>query len=158
MRTKTFTLSMLGLSLMMMVMIAGCAGRHHGAGQGYGSPSLDRIVPEVKQLVEQHVKDPDKAKQVQAMVQDIVEEAKRSTQQTRGYHEQLTNLNADYGATPEQFIKVLDEMNHARMASASKILGKRFQIKELLTAQEWKNLTDAMTKARSRYTHQRMSL
>ncbi|MGH7230491.1 MAG: hypothetical protein ACREJU_03930 [Nitrospiraceae bacterium] len=148
---KRFTLLMVGLSL--MVMSFGCAGRHHGTGQGYGSPSLDRVVPEVNQLVEQHVKDPDKAKQIKAMVQDIVEEVKRSSQQTRGYHEQLTNLNADYGATPEQFMKVLDEMNHARMTSASKVLGKRFQIKELLTAQEWKNLTDAMAKARSRYTH-----
>ena len=143
---------MVGLSAVMLS--AGCAGRHHGPTTGAGHPSQDRIVSEVNELVDQHVKDPGKAKQVQAMVRDIVEEVKRSSQQTRGYHEQLNTLNAGYDTTPEQFMKVLDEMNHARMSSASKILGKRFQIKELLTPQEWKNLTDAMAKARNRYAHQ----
>jgi predicted KAP-like P-loop ATPase len=78
---------------------------------------------------------------------------KQSAQQTRGYHEQLYSLNSDYQAKPEQFTKVLDELNNARMASGTKILGMRFKIRDLLTAQEWKDLTEEMAKSRVRYEH-----
>ena len=109
---------------------------------------MQEILPEVKQLVEQNVKDPDKAKQVQTMVQDIVKEVRKSNQEVRGFHEQLAMLNTNYDAKPEQFTKVLDELNNTRMASATKILQIRFKIKDMLTADEWKNLNDAMIKSR----------
>jgi hypothetical protein len=60
-------------------------------------------------------------------------------------------LNADYDAKPEQFTKILDDMSNARMASATKILGLRFKMRALLTAQEWNELTGAMDKTRKRY-------
>ena len=63
----------------------------------------------------------------------------------------MTVLNADYEAKPEQFTKILDEMNNARMASATKILGLRFKMKALLNAQEWNELTGAMDRTRKRY-------
>jgi uncharacterized protein YqgV (UPF0045/DUF77 family) len=136
----------------LALLSTGCARYHHGRPLEAKGPSMSEVVPEVKELVEQHVKDPEKAKQVQAMIQEIVQEVKRSSQEIRGFHEQLTALNTNYDASPEQFIKVLDEMNHARMASAGKILSTRFKIKGLLSPQEWKNITDAMAKVRSRYT------
>jgi hypothetical protein len=39
------------------------------------------------------------------------------------------------------------------MRSASKILGLRFKMKEILTAQEWKALSDVMAAYRGRYRH-----
>lgn len=39
------------------------------------------------------------------------------------------------------------------MRTASKILGLRFKMKALLTAQEWKTLSDGMAVSRSRYRH-----
>lgn len=131
---------------------ASCARHHHGRPMETHSPAMSEVVPQVKELVEEHVKDPEKAKQVQALIKGIAEEVRRSGQETRGYHEQLYGLNADYDATPEQFTKILDEVNNTRMASASRILSTRFQIKDLLTREEWKNLNQAMAKVRNRYT------
>ncbi len=147
------TTHMLLLALVAMTLTAaGCARPHgYGTGESYREAALERGVGEMNELVSQTVKDPEKAKQVQAAIQNIVAEVKQSSKQTRAYHQQLYALNADYAAKPEQFTKVLDEQNNARMASATKILGMRFQIKALLTAQEWKDLTDAMDKARNRY-------
>ena len=131
---------------------AGCA-RHHGYGKGgeYRESALERGVAETNELVDQTVKDPEKAKQAKAIIQDIVGEVKQSSKKNREYHQKLYALNANYEATPEQFTKVLDEQNNERMTGASRILGLRFKLKALLTAQEWKDLTDAMDKARSRY-------
>jgi Spy/CpxP family protein refolding chaperone len=148
---KTAKLILLALAATTLTM-AGCA-RHHGYGMGseHQEAMLERGVAETNEMVDQTVKDPEKAKQVKAIVQDIVAEVKQSYKQNREYHQKLYALNANYEATPEQFTKILDDLNNARMASATKILGLRFKMKSLLTAQEWADLTSAMDKARSRH-------
>ena len=142
--------------LLLLVMVAptltmaGCA-RHHGMGMHSGEAAIERGIAETNEMVDQTVKDPEKAKQAKAILQDIVVEVKNSVQSSRAFHEQMTVLNADYAAKPEQFTKILDDMNNARMASATKILGLRFKMRALLTAQEWNELTGAMDKTRKRY-------
>ena len=66
-------------------------------------------------------------------------------------------MNANYAATPEDFTKVLDESNNQRMQSAAKILALRFKMKELMTAEEWKALSDQMLAYSSRYRHSESS-
>ena len=135
------------------VGMAGCV-RPYGMGSGYREAALERGIAEMNELVSQTVKDPEKAKQIQAIFTGVITEAQQSLKQSREYHQKLFALNASYDATPEQFGKILDDLNNARMASAAKILGMRFKIKSMLTAQEWKELTDEMNKARSRYAAQ----
>ena len=149
---KLMLLVLVGVTLTM----AGCAG-HHGHGMGHdmgmhsGEAAVERGVVETNAMVDQTVKDPEKANQAKAILQDIVVEVKGSAQTSRAFHEQMAVMNADYDAKPEQFTKVLDEMNNARMASATKILGLRFKMRALLTVQEWNELTGAMDKTRQRY-------
>ncbi|MFM7842177.1 MAG: hypothetical protein ACKO9T_09925, partial [Nitrospira sp.] len=71
----------------------------------------------------------------------------------REQHQKLYELNANYNAAPEEFTKILDELNNGRMRTGAKILAIRFKIKEMLTADEWKALTDNLNAARGRYTH-----
>jgi transketolase len=134
--------------LSLVLFSVGCSRHHQGRPGAYGEPTSQEVVSEVKRLVEENVKDPAKANQVQALIQAIVQEVRRSSQETRGFHEQLAALNANYDAPAEQFTKILDQLNNARMESAAKILRTRFKIKELLTREEWKKLDDAMLKAR----------
>lgn len=143
---------MLLMMIAMTLTMAGCA-RHHGAGMGMhsGEAALERGIAETNELVDRTVKDPEKAKQAKAILQDIIAEVKKSGQTSRSYHEQMTVLNADYNAKAEQFTKILDDMNNARMASSTKILGLRFKMRSLLTAQEWNELTGAMDQTRKRY-------
>ena len=135
------------LCLVLFSMV-GCSRYHQGRPGASGEATSQEVVSEVKKLVEENVKDPEKARQVQALIQDIVKEVKKSGQETRGFHEQLAVLNANYDAPPEQFTKILDELTNTRMESAARILKTRFKVKEILTREEWKNLNDAMLKAR----------
>jgi hypothetical protein len=146
---KTTTL-MLFVMVATTLTMAGCA-RPYGMGMHDGEASLERGISETNEMIDKTVKDPEKAKQAKAILQDIVAEVRSSAQTTRKYHEQMTVLNADYDAKPEQFMKVLDDMNNARMASATKILGLRFKMRALLAAQEWNELTGLMDKTRKRY-------
>jgi uncharacterized coiled-coil DUF342 family protein len=135
------------LSVMVASMV-GCSRYHQGRPGASGQPASQEVVSEVKRVVEENVKDPEKSNRVQALVQNIIKEVNRSAQETRGFHEQLAVLNANYDAPPEQFTKILDALNNGRMESAAKILQTRFKIKELLSREEWKNLNDAMLKSR----------
>jgi len=154
------TAKLLTLTVIATTLVVGGCARHHGYGTGssYREAALERGLAETNELVDRTVKDPEKAKQAKAIVQDIVNEVKQSSKKTSDYHQKLYALNANYAAMPEQFIKVLDEQNNERMASATKILGLRFNLKALLTAQEWKDLTDAMDKTRSRYMPKKESM
>jgi len=147
------TAKILVLTLVATTLVAGGCARHHGYGTGssYREAALERGLVETNELVDKTVKDPEKAKQAKAIVWEIVNEVKQSFTKTSDYHQKLYALNANYEATPEQFMKVLDEQYTVRMASATRILGLRFKLKTLLNAQEWKDLTDAMDKTRSRY-------
>ena len=154
------TAKLLMLAVMMTALMLGACARPHGygAGSGYREAALERGLAETNEQVDRTVKDPEKAKQAKAIVQDIVNEVKQSFKKTSDYHQKLYALNANYEATPEQFMKILDEQNNERMASATRILGFRFKLKSLLTVQEWKDLTEAMDKMRSRYMPKRESM
>jgi hypothetical protein len=141
-----------GAGLVVIIGVAGCAGGHgHGHGAKYREAAVERGLHETNELLGRVIKDPDKAKQAQSVVGDIVAEVKQSYQASQTYHQKLYALNAKYEATPEEFTPILDEMNHARMASASKILGSRFKLKSLMTAQEWAEFAAELEKTRASY-------
>lgn len=140
---------MIGL---LLTGLTGCSGHHHGAyGAGKGDYYWDKAGKDVGALVEKHVKDPEKVKQVNAVMGEIIVEIRSSREQNRQSHRKLYELNAQYDAAPEEFTKILDELNNSRMRSAAKILGLRFKMKSFLSAEEWKALSDEMKSYGSRY-------
>ncbi len=145
----------IGLALAGMVVMAGCSGHHHhGMMDGAkGDAYWQKGQKDMEGLISKTVKDPEKAKQVNAIVGEIVTELKAGREQERAYHRQLYTLNASYNATPEEFTKILDEGNNQRMKSSAKILSLRFKMKELMTADEWKALSDQMLAYSGKYQH-----
>ena len=143
------------LLTLVALVLPGCAKHHRMHHPGYrgGDAATDRAKHEVSALVDKTIQDSQKAEQAKATMENIVAEAKDSRQRNRQFHEQLYELNANYDATPEEFLKILDEMNSRRMQSATKILRLRFDMKELMTEEEWKALTDGMAEMRGRYRH-----
>ena len=141
--------------LLAMVLLVGCSSyRHHGMmGGGKGEAYWQKGQQDMEGLINRTVKDPDKAKQVNAIVGEIVNELKAGREQERAYHRQLYTLNASYTAPPEEFTKILDEANNQRMQSSAQVLSLRFKMKDLMTAEEWKAFSDRMLSYSSRYQH-----
>jgi hypothetical protein len=137
------------LSALLIVTLAGCGG-HHGY-QRDGSAAVERGTKQMNELIDQSVKDPNKASRVKALAKEIVDEAKQAHDQRREAHRRLYDLNGNYNAPPEEFTKILDEINNAHMRSATKILGLRFKTKEQLTPEEWRTLTEGMKQYGDRY-------
>ena len=139
------------LSGVLVILFTGCSSPHHGnysRGQG---DYWNKASQDVSGLVEKHVRDPEKVKQVNAVMGEIITEIKSAREQHHQYHRALYELNANYSASPEEFTKILDELNNSRMRSSAKILGFRFKMKGLLTAQEWAGLSEDLQNYGSRY-------
>ena len=123
------------------------------AGGGKGDAYWQRGQQDMDGLIDRTVKDQEKAKQVKEIVGEIIGELKAGREQERAYHRELYTLNASYTATPEEFTKILDEANNQRMKTSAKILSLRFKMKELMTADEWKALSERMLSYSSKYQH-----
>jgi hypothetical protein len=139
-----------------LVALVGCSSHHHHHGMIEGGKSdayWQKGQQDMEGLVNRTVKDPDKAKQVNAYVGQIINELKEGREQERAYHRQLYTLNASYDAAPEEFSKVLNEANIQRMQRSASVLSLRFKMKNLMTADEWKTLSDKMISYSGRYSH-----
>ena len=139
-------------ALLFSAILAGCSSPHHDRmGHGSGEAYWDKAKGDISSLINKHVADPQKAKEANAVTEDIVAEIKTSREHNSRYHWELYELNAKYDATPEEFTKILDAQNNSRMQSAAKILGLRFKLKNLLTAQEWNALSQDLAAYGGRY-------
>ncbi|WP_455378916.1 hypothetical protein [Petrachloros mirabilis] len=145
------------LSLAGLLVLGGCSSYHHHhhgmSGGEKGEAYWQRGQQDMDGLIDRTVKDQEKAKQVKGIVGEIIAELKAGREQERAYHRQLYTLNASYTATPEEFTKILDEANNQRMKTSAKILSLRFKMKELMTADEWKALSERMLSYSSKYQH-----
>jgi len=144
------------LGLFTVAVLVGCSSPHHHHGT-MGADKSDAYWQKGQQdmasLIDKTVKDPDKAKQVNGLVGEIINELKTGREQERAYHRDLYTLNTSYTAAPEDFTKILDSANNQRMRTSTKVLALRFKMKELMTADEWKGLSDQMLSYSSRYQH-----
>jgi hypothetical protein len=141
--------------LVVVLALAGCSSHHHYGMPGgeKGDAYWQKGQQDMAALIDRTVKDQEKAGQVKSIVGEIVAELQVSREQDRAGHRRLYELSANYAATPEEFTKALDEANNRRMQSAAKILSFRFRMKDLMTAEEWKSLSDQMLAYSSRYKH-----
>jgi hypothetical protein len=139
-----------------ILFLSACSSYHHHHGMmdsGKSDAYWQKGQQDMASLIDQTVKDPEKAAQVKTLVGEVVTELKAGRERERAYHRQLYTLNASYTAAPEEFTKIIDEANNQRMKTAAKILGLRFKMKESMTADEWKALSDRMLSYSSRYQH-----
>ncbi len=143
------------LLVVIALLTAACATphrmrAHHGDEMRF---SAENRVKQVMEVVEQTVQDPEKVERIKVRLSDIAEEVRHSYKTTRTYHRRLYELNTNYEATPEDFTRILDELNANRMRTGARILRMRFDVKEMLTAQEWAVLNKGFKALRSRYQH-----
>lgn len=144
------------LSLVGLLVLGGCSSyrHHHGMADGAKSDAYwQKGQQDMAALIDRTVKDQGKAQQVKGIVGEIVTELKAGREQERASHRRLYTLNASYTASSDEFTKILDEANNQRMQRSTMILGLRFKMKELMTADEWKALSDQMLSYSSRYQH-----
>ncbi len=140
---------------MGLVVLVGCSSHHHHHSMAGGKSDAywEKGRHDMEGLINRTVQNPDKATQVNEIVGEIINELKAGREQERAYHRELYTLNTSYHAEPAEFSKILNEATVQRAQSSAKVLSLRFRMKNLMTEDEWKALTDKMLSYSTRYQH-----
>lgn len=144
------------LGILAVAVLAGCSSHyhHHGmTGGSHGDAYWDKGRQDMEGLINRTVTDPEKAKQINVLVGQIIDELKTSREREKAYHRELYTLNTSYTATPDEFSKIVNAANIQRSQGSANVLSLRFKIKALMTADEWKAMTDRMLAYSARYQH-----
>jgi len=144
------------LGIVAVAVLAGCSSHyhHHGTmGGSHGDAYWEKGRQDMEGLINRVVTDPERGKQVNVLVGQIIDELKAGREKEQAYHRDLYTLNTSYTATPDEFSKIVNQANIQRSQSSANVLSLRFKIKALMTADEWKAMTDRMLAYSARYQH-----
>jgi cytoplasmic iron level regulating protein YaaA (DUF328/UPF0246 family) len=100
---------------------------------GGGSATFDVLIDRV----EQHVSDPQSAKQVEALIEDADKALINYGKQIDDISDKIAALNADYHADEADYAAVADQAFQNYNAVADKILDLRFEMKSHMSREEW---------------------
>lgn len=116
------------LILLMSLLLGG-----GGLSAGVLTPAA---VKEIAQRVQASVGDTERVEAAAAVLRQLRSEVK-AFDKIYGKDKQLTRLYRDHGAEAAAMLDALDELNAEWEASQTRILDLRFELLEILTAEEW---------------------
>jgi len=98
------------------------------------------VLDELRAAVAREVKDPDRAKQALALVDEMEQLTITANGDYKDHEARLRALNANYDATPEEFRALFRDFNARRDKREAQTLDIHRRVKALLTPQEWQEL------------------
>jgi hypothetical protein len=96
--------------------------------------------------VEKSIADPDKKTQMLLLVNQMGIEVLRLDQEARKHFANVPKIDRDYNSTPDDFKKQFAEFNAKRYEIRDRVIDASFEMRELATPEEWKDLTDIKEK------------
>lgn len=91
----------------------------------------------IRDAAEEAIKDKDRAKQVVSITKQADEEYEAFTKNLNKLSKQFVKMNKDYNLTREEMDALSGQAKKNRMAFLEKYVELRFQVKNLVTAEEW---------------------
>jgi TRAP-type mannitol/chloroaromatic compound transport system substrate-binding protein len=126
----------------LVTLFAGCGGSPETA-EDIEKRAFDDMRAEVREIIE----DPQREETVVGLVDELQRQYSNLRDTTETRRKALQTLNAEYDATREQFVELLDKHN-AEMESSHKTYLKSYRaFVEATTAEEWSALAKSNTKS-----------
>ena len=91
----------------------------------------------IRDAAEEVIKDKDRAKQVVSLTKQADDEYETFAKNLNELSEQFLQINQDYNATREELDSFSTRSKKNRMAFLEKFVELRFQVKGLVTVEEW---------------------
>ena len=122
----------------VLVMASGC-GRQHNLTE---AEIRQQMFAELRTLADE-LAEADRRAKVQALLDSLEVDLQTMKETTAQFVADNKELNADYDATRYDFDRLQARFNGDRQRLQQKILTAKFQIKELVTPDEWSKLVNA---------------
>jgi hypothetical protein len=119
-------------ALICVLLMTGCAHKPEAPPQ----QTVDR-----KDLVYKEVADPARAEKIVALMEKLEVEMKLQSEINNQGQQTILMLNTGYDTTSEQLQKQMDVIQTSRSQNRQRILDTYFQIKALMTRQEWEAIS-----------------
>ena len=99
-------------------------------------------VEDMQGRVAENIEDPDKKTAMLALIDQIEKDLLEVDRVVRKLYADLSTLNDNYNASPDEYRKVISEFEADHKEVRDRIIDSRFKMRDLLTPEEWKKLTD----------------
>lgn len=131
------TQSHIFLSLLVSIVLFASLGCNRRTPIENAEESMDELTREVIGVVG----DPDRSRRVTTVINEFMEVSRVHIQRELHFQRRLVALNADHGATREQFDEVLEERRAERDRILALLIRYRVELLEATTEEEWEQLT-----------------
>ena len=135
-RTTTIILTIACAAL----LVPGCS-HFKKKDKGVNEPSLEWI-QDLRKGVAENISDPDKTTKMLSLLDKLELELNKMDGYVRAYYETLFSTDADYGATRDEFQRIVDDFNTKIMTMRGTMIDIQFEMRALATREEWKALSD----------------
>lgn len=119
--------------LLMAILTLGCVKQ---------SPDPAQLLADESALIQATVTDPARAERLLALLEQRDRLIEESTALLRQYQREMKAVNADYDASREIIIEMIDSYNHARAQKLLRFIELITQMKAATSAAEWKVIAE----------------
>ena len=132
-------LTVLALCVVMLGLTYGCSkfGKKDEAKFKPGN----EYVEDARDRVSKNIEDPDKKTAMLALVDQVEKDLLEVDRVVQKFYANIGALNDNYNASPDEYRKVISEFEADQNEVRDRIIDIRFKMRDLSTAEEWKELT-----------------
>ena len=102
----------------------------------------NEYVEDARDRVSKNIEDPDKKTAMLALVDQVEKDLLEVDRVVQKFYANIGALNDNYNASPDEYRKVISEFEADQNEVRGRIIDIRFKMRDLSTAEEWKELTD----------------
>ncbi|MBW1752761.1 MAG: hypothetical protein JRJ46_06585 [Deltaproteobacteria bacterium] len=99
-------------------------------------------IEDMRGRVAENIKDPGKKTRILALVDQAEKDLLELDRVVQQFYADIGALNDNYNASPDEYRKVISEFEADQNEVRGRIIDIRFKMRDLSTAEEWKELTD----------------
>lgn len=128
------------VAILAVFMITGGCTRH----KQETPPDFDpgqAWLQDMRQEVDSTIQDNEKKEQLMSIINQFEEELNGLDKAVKGYYQRLIAVDQDIQSSPDDFRQVFNAFHKQQLWHRNRFLDLRFQMKELVTADEWDKLT-----------------
>jgi cysteinyl-tRNA synthetase len=120
--------------LVLFLLVAGCSHKPKPS----ATESAESAFDELRAAVRSEIKDPEKATQGTALVDQLERLVIEANKDRKAHDEKIRSLNANYDATEEEFQTAFSGFNARQKDRQDRVLAINQRAKDLTTEEEWK--------------------
>ena len=121
-----------------LVLLYACSSRDLATLDNRGQEAL----AEQKELIRNHIQDPEKQKLLLQVVSEIEQESIEFFNYYQDHNRKLTELNRNYASTLPDFEQMFADFNRKYDAYLRMLIHKRAEMQKLTSPDEWSNIMD----------------